>query len=58
MAGLVMQRFGVKMTASFTGHDVSTWVSELLVQKELGEWVYQKIKNFFDSFLELLMQKP
>ena len=53
-----MQRFGVKMTASFTGHDVSTWVSELLVQKELGEWVYQKIKNFFDSFLELLMQKP
>ena len=55
---VLMQKFKAETKASFIGDDVSSWVSELLNKKDLGAWVYDRTKEFHESFFSLLMESP
>ena len=55
---VLMKKFKAVTKASFIGDDVSSWVYELLIKRDLGDWVYKRTKEFHEAFFNLLMEKP
>lgn len=54
----LMRSLGLKSEATFMEDDVSSWVADLLACKELGTWVFAKIKPFYTDVYQLLLRKP
>lgn len=54
----LMKKFKAETKASFLGDDVSSWVYELLIKKDLGVWVFKKTNQFHKSFIDLLIKSP
>jgi hypothetical protein len=50
----LMNTLGVKSKATFIEDSCSSWSYDLLSEKDLGAWVYQKTKPFYENVLSLL----
>ncbi len=53
----LVQQLGIKSDASFIEDDSSSWVYDLLCNKELGIWVYEKVQPFYENTYNLLLGK-
>lgn len=53
----LLSYFGLKSEATFVEGDVSSWVADLLAHKEVGKWVYEKIDEFYNAVVPMLLNK-
>lgn len=50
----LMQRLGIRSESTWIEDDCSSWVTDLLSEKCLTEWVVEKIKAFNDQYYALI----
>ena len=51
----LMAQLGIESGATFIEDDASSWVADLLMHRELGRWVFERIEPFYRDVTALLL---